>query len=134
MQPLFSVIICAHNSEKYLENCLDSIFGQECSNAEICLVNDGSTDNTLAIANKYLKFPNFNIYTIDHQGQGIARNFALKHTSGKWISFVDSDDTIARNYFQILKEAISLTDEPVIKFSFNVENNKILLKLIHCNI
>lgn len=129
MPPLFSVIICAYNSGKYLESCLDSIFCQECSDAEICLINDGSTDNTLEIAYKYLKFPNFCIYNIDHKGQGAARNFALKQTSGKWISFIDSDDTVTNAYFQILREAVSLSNEPVLKFGFFVKNNKNIFKI-----
>ena len=91
----FSIIVIGYNIEKYLERCLDSVFSQSYLNYEVVFVNDGSTDNTLALAKEY---ENSNIkYTIiDKKNGGIisARKAGLKAAKGDYIAFVDGDDSI----------------------------------------
>lgn len=101
---LISTIIPVYNAEKYLKRCLDSILNaqiEEVSN-EILLIDDGSTDNSLVICKEYAnKNPNIKVFSQPNQGPSIARNLGLKHAKGEWISFVDSDDWVVENYFNV---------------------------------
>ncbi len=89
----FSVIICNYNGEEYLEKCLKSVIGQSLQNIEIICVDDGSTDNSLHILEKYAAIDDrIKVISQKNQGQGAARNNALKIAKGNYIAFVDSDD------------------------------------------
>ena len=89
-----SVIVPVYNAEKYLVKCLDSLCNQTLEDLEIVLVNDGSTDNSLAILNDYkTRYPEkIKIFSKENGGQGMARNIAIQHATGKYLGFVDSDD------------------------------------------
>jgi len=89
-----SVIVPIYNASKYLEKCINSIVNQTYKNLEIVLVNDGSTDNSLAICNKF-KTDN-RVVLIDqvNKGAAIARNSGLDIASGDYIAFVDADDWV----------------------------------------
>lgn len=90
-----SVIIPVYNTGEYLRNCLDSIINQTFKDFEIICMNDGSTDNSLEILEEYQKLDSrIKVFSQDNQGQGAARNNALKHVSGKYTYFMDSDDTL----------------------------------------
>lgn len=101
--PLISVIIPVYNSEKYLKRCIDSVINQSYKNLEIIIVNDGSTDNSLNICKEYKKLDN-RIILIDKKNGGVsvARNAGIKVSKGELISFVDSDDWIARDFLKVL--------------------------------
>lgn len=90
-----SIIIPCYNVEKYLPKCLDSIVNQTYKNLEIICINDGSTDNTLDLLNKY-KLNDSRIVVIDQENSGAsaARNNGLNYVTGDYIMFVDSDDWI----------------------------------------
>lgn len=91
-----SLIIPVYNIEDYLEKCLDSVEQQTYKEAEIIIVNDGSTDNSPAIIDKYTaKNANFKSFTIKNSGLGGARNFGLTKATGDYVVFLDSDDYIA---------------------------------------
>ena len=98
---LISVIVPIYNSEKYLEQCIESIINQKYSNLEIILVNDGSVDGSLKICEKYAKKDN-RIKVIDKKNEGVsvARNVGMEVSSGQWISFIDSDDWIDPDMFE----------------------------------
>ena len=98
---LISVIVPIYNSEKYLEQCIESIINQKYSNLEIILVNDGSVDGSLKICEKYAKKDN-RIKVIDKKNEGVsvARNVGMEVSSGQWISFIDSDDWIDPDMFK----------------------------------
>ena len=91
---LISVIIPVYNGEKYLSECLESVLNQTYQNLEIIIVNDGSTDNTENIINKYKENDSrIKNYKFENQrGVAAARNFGIKSAKGKYISFIDSDD------------------------------------------
>lgn len=93
--PFFSVIIPVYNVEKYLEECFQSILGSKCDNCEIILVDDGSTDSSPAICDKYEQ-QYANIRTVHKTNGGLsdARNVGLAEAKGEYILFVDSDDFI----------------------------------------
>lgn len=90
---LISVIIPVYNSEKYLCRCLDSVIEQSLKDIEIICINDGSTDNSLYLLQKYSKQDDrLKIYNQENQGAGAARNKGLKLATGKYIAFADPDD------------------------------------------
>lgn len=104
-----SVIIPVFNTEKYLEECLDSILAQTIDDFEIICVNDGSTDNSYEILKQYeTKFPNLFVIDRVNEGQSAARNKALEKASGKYIYFMDSDDILTS---QALSELYELSEE-----------------------
>ncbi len=83
-----------YNDEEFIQESLESIFKQTLTDLEIICVNDGSTDNSLAILEKYKsKHANkIKIFNQENQGSGIARNNAMAHANGEYIAFLDSDD------------------------------------------
>lgn len=96
-----SVIVPAYNVENYIEECIESILNQDTEYTfEIIVVNDGSTDKTLEIIQKYDK--KINIISQKNQGVSHARNVALDNSKGKYIMFVDSDDYIEKNAIDVL--------------------------------
>ena len=100
---MISIIVPVYNVENYLEECLDSIKNQTYTDIEVILVNDGSTDNSQAICEKYCKQdPRFHLINQENQGQSVARNRGVKESVGKFIMFVDSDDVIKRDMLQQL--------------------------------
>lgn len=112
-----SVIIPVYNSEKYLEQCLDSVANQTLKNIEIICINDESTDNSLKILEKYAKKDKrIKVISKNHGGAGAARNLGLKHVSGEYIAFVDSDDWIDLNTFEILHNEAKMRDTEIIMF------------------
>lgn len=100
---LISVIIPIYNSEKYLCRCLDSIIRQSLNNIEIICINDGSTDASLHLLQKYSKNDKrIRIYSQLNQGAGAARNRGLSLARGKYVAFVDPDDYYPDN--NVLKD------------------------------
>lgn len=90
-----SVIVPVYNSHNYLSKCIDSLVNQTLKNIEIILVNDGSTDDSLSIMEKYKqKFNNIKIINKKNGGQSSARNLGLTKASGEYILYIDSDDYI----------------------------------------
>lgn len=108
--PNLSIIIPCYNVENYLNECLESIINQTYNNYEIILVDDCSNDNTLNIIKSYAKKYTFikTIYNKENKGAAYSRNEALKIANGKYISFIDSDDYIPNNYFELMLNKISL--------------------------
>lgn len=104
-EPLVSVLVPVYNVERYLEKCLDSIVAQTLYHIEIICVNDGSTDGSLEILEKY-KARDKRIKVVNKPNGGLpsARNAGLDVARGKYVGFVDSDDYIDKNMFQKLYE------------------------------
>ncbi len=114
-----SVIVPVYNTEKYLANCLDSIINQTYKNLEIIVINDGSTDNSKAILNKYAqKEPRLKIIVQKNQGLSGARNSGLKIASGDFITFIDSDDMVEPKMFEKMLDALQETNADVAVCSF----------------
>ena len=106
MNPQISVIVPIYNVEKYLAKCIDSIINQTLTNIEIILVNDGSTDNSRKIIDKYdKKDSRIKVIHKKNGGQGSARNAGLDIAKGEYIGFVDSDDWIDSNMYENLYNA-----------------------------
>lgn len=103
MEELISIIVPIYKVEKYLSKCIESIINQTYKNIEIILVDDGSPDNCGIICDEYSKKDN-RIKVIHKKNQGLsaARNSGLEIAKGKYISFVDSDDWIEKDMYEIL--------------------------------
>ena len=100
---MLSIIIPVYNSEKYLEECLISIVNQSLKDFEIICVNDGSTDNSLKILEKFgAQDSRIRIINQQNQGQGYARNAGLEAAAGDYVGFIDSDDYISPDFYEKL--------------------------------
>lgn len=99
----YSVIIPAYNAEKTIGRCLKSLVCQERKDIEIIVVNDGSKDGTADIINSFVNKSNSVTYIYqENSGVSVARNNGIEHATGIYITFVDSDDYVAEDYFREL--------------------------------
>lgn len=99
---MISIVVPVYNMEKYLKKCLNSLVKQTYKNIEIICVNDGSTDKSQKILEKYqIKYPKL-IKVINKKNGGLsdARNVGIKKSKGKYIGFVDSDDWVELDMFE----------------------------------
>ena len=107
MKDKISIIVPVYNVEKYLSECLDSIINQSYKNIEIILINDGSTDSSLEICQKYQKNDKrIKLISQANKGLSISRNNGMKIATGKYIMFVDSDDIIHSRMIEVLYKEI----------------------------
>lgn len=101
----YSVIIPIYNAEKTLARCLDSLACQVREDVQIILVNDGSVDRSQAIALEYVdRFPSFVLVNQENAGVSQARNTGLDLAKGQYVTFVDSDDYVRADYFDVLDQ------------------------------
>ena len=111
--PDFSVIIPVYNVEKYLPSALESLLYQTYENIEIICVNDGSTDHSLSVIESYAEIDErIIIINQKNSGPSIARNTGLSIARGKYVVFLDADDYLAENAFEVLKETVEGKKEP----------------------
>ncbi len=101
--PEVSVIIPVYNTEKYVEECVNSVKEQTLSDIEIILIDDGSTDSSPDILTHLATQDNrIRIFRRENGGAGLARNIGIKNAVGDYISFVDSDDFIDKKMLETL--------------------------------
>lgn len=119
-----SVIVPIYNCEPFLPACLDSILAQTYTDLEIILVDDGSPDQSPQICNEYEKADRrIKVIHQDNQGVSAARNAGLRLASGELISFIDSDDTLEPDMYELLVAAMQDHDADISHCGFNrVEN------------
>ena len=119
MNELISIIVPIYNVELFLEKCLTSLVHQTYENTEIILVDDGSTDNSLYIANKFKeKYPNIKLFHKKNEGLGLTRNYGLKYANGEYIVFVDSDDYLDVSFCETMYSNLKKHDLDYIKCGF----------------
>lgn len=105
--PLLSIIIPAYNSERFLPNLLSMLVSQGLDDYEVIVVNDGSTDQTENIIKNFAeKHEEIKVISIPNSGSSAARNTGLERATGKYIYFLDSDDTLAPDTLSFYKETI----------------------------
>lgn len=97
-----SIVIPIYNAEKYLEKCLASIEKQTYEYFEVIMINDGSTDSSRNICNRFIKDDRFRLYNQNNQGVSASRNNGMEKCTGEYISFIDSDDFIETDYLENL--------------------------------
>lgn len=108
--PKVSVIIPAYNSALYLGEAIDSVLNQTFQDFEIIIIDDGSTDGTKAVVEKYLNCPQPRVryYYQENNGPGAARNLGIKVAEGRYLAFLDADD---RYLPRFLEECVALLQE-----------------------
>lgn len=98
-----SIIIPVFNVEKYIREAVDSVCAQTYPDWELILVDDGSTDQSGIICDEYAqRDPRIQVFHTDNRGVSCARNLGIENASGKWITFLDSDDYLSKNCLEIL--------------------------------
>ncbi|RTY92305.1 glycosyltransferase [Flavobacterium sp. GT3R68] len=103
LNPILSIIIPVYNAADYLQDCIESIISQTFGDCEFIFINDGSTDNSQSVLEKYLERDS-RIILINQKNKGVseARNRGLTIAKGKYIGFVDADDWVEKEMYQIL--------------------------------
>ena len=108
---MISIIVPIYNAEGYLKACIESLIQQTEKDLQFILVDDGSTDNSLVIAQSYAKQDaRIEVYSQPNAGQSSARNNGLKHAKGEYIAFVDSDDALELDWCERHLAAIDGVD------------------------
>lgn len=100
--PEISIILCTYNRAQYLNRCIDSVITQTFKDWELLVVDDGSSDNTFAVVNEYIQ--NFrNIRYLKHQNGKLwyAKNVGIQASFGKYITFLDSDDSYLPQHLDV---------------------------------
>ncbi|PZM67229.1 glycosyltransferase family 2 protein [Paenibacillus dendritiformis] len=117
-----SVIIPVYNVEAYISQCLDTLINQSfgINNFEVILVNDGSSDGSLRVIERYSKqYPSIKVINLkSNLGTGMARNIGLSHASGEYISFIDADDFISVNSFECMTEIFKQHNCDIVIFEY----------------
>lgn len=116
MRDLISVVVPVYNVEKYLKESLDSIVNQTYHNLQIILVDDGSTDNSGAICDKYAeKDDRITVIHQKNEGAGSAKNTGLKYVKGDYLSIIDSDDYIEKNMYEKMLHYMKENDAEIVQ-------------------
>lgn len=106
-----SIIVPIYNVEKYVDMCVESLLVQSYKNIEILLIDDGSTDRSKNICEKYkMNDSRIKLYSQKNSGVSSARNLGLRCSTGDYIMFVDSDDWVEKNYVEKMMKNISKCD------------------------
>lgn len=130
---LISVIVPFFNSEKTLGFCIDSITNQTYKKIELLLIDDGSKDASVVICNKYIeKDKRITLIKKDNGGVSSARNLGIKNAKGKYIIFVDSDDTLSPDHISTLLETLNKTNSDVAICNYNICSDNKRIKNKFC--
>ena len=122
---LVSVIIPVYNTELYLEKCLKSVIDQTYEKLEIIVINDGSTDNSAKILQKFASIDYRIIYINQkNMGQANSRNNGINIAKGEFIIFIDSDDFIEENTIELSINLIGDNDIAVFGVNKNIHTNE----------
>jgi len=121
---MISVIVPIYNVESYLSKCLDSLEKQTFPDVEFILVDDGSTDRSGEIADKY-NDPRFRVFHMNNHGLSAARNFGIDNARGEWLMFVDGDDWVMPSFCETpYNMAMSTNADIVIFDSFHQRHGR----------
>lgn len=132
MEEKISIIVPIYNAEEWLEKCIESIINQTYKNIEILLINDGSTDNSLKICEKFAK-KDSRIIVIDKSNEGVSktRNVGIEKSTGNYIKFVDSDDWIEENICEELLKLIKEEKTDLAICGLNIYKHNQILRTPH---
>lgn len=127
MKATISVIVPIYNAEQYLAQCIHSLINQTYRELQIILIDDGSTDNSLSIAQDAAKQDSrIEVHTKSNQGLSATRNFGLLYAHGIYISFVDADDCLDLDFYDTLIQQANNVD--YVQFGYKrVTDNGVLL-------
>ncbi|MBR2550841.1 MAG: glycosyltransferase [Clostridiales bacterium] len=128
--PAISIAIPAYNAGKHLPGCLDSVVSQSFADWELIIADDGSSDGTGKIADEYAaNDKRIRVIHTERQGVSAARNLCIENSRGRYIAFVDADDSLEPDYLKELYSYAEQSDSDIIQCSFcslDKEGNKIM--------
>ena len=136
MKKLISIVLPIYNVENYIEKCMESVLNQTYKNIEIILVDDGSPDNCPIICDQYVKEDNrVKVVHKENGGLSDARNAGIKVANGDYITFIDSDDYVDKDYVEFFYNTIEETDADIAIGGHRViyDSGKIIEKETHEN-
>lgn len=121
---LISIIVPVYNGEIYIGRCLDSILEQTYQNLEIIIIDDGSSDRTGDICEKYLlEDRRIKYFYQENRGQSVARNNGVLRCTGDWIAFLDSDDVYLPYSIEVMYNIQKATNADIVLTSIGNFNN-----------
>lgn len=116
----FSILIPVYNTESYVGQCIESVLSQDCTDYEMILVNDGSTDRSAEICEGYAaKDPRIKYFSKQNEGLLLTRRYSLQRASGEYVLFLDSDDYWDRKLLSTVDAAIQKTRADIITYRFS---------------
>ena len=122
--PFFTVIVICYNSEITIERCINSILSQTFKYIEIICINDGSTDDTLRLLEKFASRDNrVKIFSQKNKGRGVARNVGVQNSNSQFISFVDSDDHLDKDFLLHAHATIQANKTDLIIYDIKYKND-----------
>ena len=131
MNSLISIIVPVYNTEKTFNRCVDSILNQTFQDWELLLIDDGSTDRSGELCDEYAaKDQRIKVFHKENEGVSVARNLGIKESTGEYITFIDADDEVIKDYLAILYENIQQSD--IVFFFFQwiyTDNSKLVILL-----
>lgn len=117
---MISIIVPVYNVEKYIVKCLESIVNQDYKDFELLIVNDGTKDDSIKLANEYLKDKdiNYQIINKDNGGLASARNTGIRNAKGDALVCIDSDDCISKDFLSCLYDSLKDNDFSFCNFKY----------------
>ena len=115
-EPLVTIYLVCHNYEKYVQQAIESVLAQTYSNFEIIIIDDGSTDNSKDIINRYVKYPNIRVILQENKGLIATNNIAIRAANGKYIMRLDADDYLDESALLVLVNAIEESEDLALVF------------------
>lgn len=133
MQYKISIVVAVYNAEKYLPRCLDALVNQTLKEIEILCVDDGSTDSAPQIVDQYAeKYPEkIKAFHKENGGEFTTRNYGLERATGEYVTFVDNDDWVEKDWAEKLYNAAKSNDADLAVCGFeriDLETNKVVAK------
>ncbi len=129
-KPKISLIIPVYNSENFLQDALYSVENQTFKDVEVIIVNDGSTDGSAEIIDKFLKRnKNFRVINQENKGLGFTKNVAIRQAKGEFVAFLDSDDFLAPDFLSELYNLATKNNADIAYCNFNIYRDKSGIKL-----
>ena len=120
-KPKVSIIVPVYNAEKTIERCINALLTQSYNNIEIVCVNDGSSDNSFAILEKFRnKDSRIKIYTQENSGPAYTRHFAISQATGKYLMFCDADDWYENNMVECMVTTIEQENTDMVMCDCNI--------------
>jgi len=119
-KPFFSILVPVYNVEKYLPACVESVIGQNYTDYELILADDGSMDSSGVICDEYArKYPFIKVFHKENEGSLQTRRFLLQQSGGNFLLFLDSDDSWEQGLLKMAHATISEHDADMVLFTFH---------------
>lgn len=119
-----SVVVPVYNKKKYIKRCINSLVNQNFSEYEIIIVDDGSSDGSSIICDEYRKYDFIQVIHTKNMGRVHARKIGVQHATGEYLTFVDSDDYVEKNFLNVLySEAVSRNAD-IVECGMNIVLNE----------